>query len=237
MSKIYFFRHAQASAGKENYDVLSDKGEEQAKILGEHLVTKRFSFDRVYSGPLVRQRHTCEIVGAAFAAQGRSIPTPIILDGLKEHEGPAAMKTALPKLLETDTKIQTWWAEGQKDPARRGAVIMRCFQYFMSEWAAGKIVVSGFTPWSQFRQAANDALNTIKAQTSNGETIAVFTSGGTISAITGTALGIPDERTIAELNYSVRNTSFTSFFYSKRAFNLLGFNEIPHLEGEMVTFV
>ena len=35
MSKIYLFRHAQASIGKANYDVLSTKGEKQAGELGK----------------------------------------------------------------------------------------------------------------------------------------------------------------------------------------------------------
>ncbi|MFT4762686.1 MAG: hypothetical protein ACI9LN_004674, partial [Saprospiraceae bacterium] len=31
--------------------------------------------------------------------------------------------------------------------------------------------------------------------------------------------------------------SFSSFLFSKGIFNLLSFNELPHLEKEMVTFV
>ena len=42
MSKFYFFRHAQASFGSANYDVLSPKGEEQSAILGKYLVSKTF---------------------------------------------------------------------------------------------------------------------------------------------------------------------------------------------------
>ena len=38
MSKIYFFRHAQASLGNDNYDVLSKKGEFQAHQLAKFLV-------------------------------------------------------------------------------------------------------------------------------------------------------------------------------------------------------
>ena len=65
----------------------------------------------------------------------------------------------------------------------------------------------------------------------------VFTSGGTISSITAESLNINDELKIADLNFSIRNTSFTTFLYSKEAFNLLSFNELPHLEKDMITFV
>jgi hypothetical protein len=65
----------------------------------------------------------------------------------------------------------------------------------------------------------------------------VFTSGGTISSISAESLKISDEKKIAGLNFSIRNTSFTSFLFSKNQFNLLSFNELPHLEKEMITFV
>lgn len=52
MSKIYLFRHAQASIGKANYDVLSPKGESQAAELGEFLCKEKLVFDKVYVGNL-----------------------------------------------------------------------------------------------------------------------------------------------------------------------------------------
>ena len=65
----------------------------------------------------------------------------------------------------------------------------------------------------------------------------MFSSGGTISAITAESLNIENEMKIADLNFSIRNTSFTSFLYSKEKFNLLSFNELPHLKEDMITFV
>ncbi|MFT5386039.1 MAG: hypothetical protein ACI81W_003451, partial [Saprospiraceae bacterium] len=46
-----------------------------------------------------------------------------------------------------------------------------------------------------------------------------------------------DQTKVAELNYAVRNTSVSRFLYSNGEFNLLSFNEVPHLEEEMITFV
>ena len=46
MSKIYLSRHAQASIGKANYDVLSTKGEKQAAELGKYLCEEKLIFDR-----------------------------------------------------------------------------------------------------------------------------------------------------------------------------------------------
>ena len=58
MSKLYFFRHGQASLGADNYDVLSSKGKEQAVALGTYLAQKNIQFDRVFVGPLDRQKDT-----------------------------------------------------------------------------------------------------------------------------------------------------------------------------------
>jgi len=66
MSKIYFFRHAQASYLADNYDKLSEKGEAQSAELGKYLVSKNMQFDKIFVGPLERQKHTCEIVSDIF---------------------------------------------------------------------------------------------------------------------------------------------------------------------------
>lgn len=237
MSKIYFFRHAQASAGAVNYDVLSPKGELQAAELGKYLVRKNIKFDKVYAGPLRRQQHTCEIVQDVYAKAGLVIPEVITLDGLKEHEAPDAMKIAMPKLAKTDPFIKKLWKEGKANPERIKPNTMLAFKYFLNEFAEGRIDVEGITSWADFRQNTKAAVETILRNTGSGETIAAFTSGGTISAIAADSLGITNQERVTSLNYSIRNTSSTSFFYSKNQFNLLALNELPHLEGEMVTFV
>ena len=48
MSKLFFFRHGQASAGSENYDQLSEKGKEQARLLGGYLCQGDIKFDRIF---------------------------------------------------------------------------------------------------------------------------------------------------------------------------------------------
>ena len=73
MSKIYLFRHAQASIGKANYDVLSKKGELQAAELGKFLCKEKFVFSKVYVGNLRRQKHTLEIVSKQYKENGFNI--------------------------------------------------------------------------------------------------------------------------------------------------------------------
>ena len=128
-------------------------------------------------------------------------------------------------------------AKIKENPKRARANRLLMFQDFMNEWVEGKIEVEGLVSWANFRQYVKEGLNTILTSTGSGETNADFTSGGTISAIAAEALNIKEEKSVASLNFSIRNTSYSSFFYSKGRFNLLSLNEIPHLAEDMVTFV
>ncbi|MAU63589.1 MAG: hypothetical protein CMC38_04480 [Flavobacteriaceae bacterium] len=237
MSKIYFFRHAQASLGSDNYDVLSSKGELQAVELGKYLVAKKFKFDKIYVGELTRQLHTCKIVSEIYKKYNLTIPKPIILKGLNEHQATEAMKIEIPKMIDSDSFIKKLWKEIELDPKKKNGNLMLGFEYFLNLWVLDKVKVDGIITWKDFRENVRYALKIILDNTQKSQKIGVFTSGGTISSITAESLKIIDDKKIAGLNFSIRNTSFSSFLYSNNQFNLLSFNELPHLESEMITFV
>lgn len=237
MSKLYFFRHAQASFGADNYDQLSEKGIQQSVELGNYLTTKKYAFNKVFVGPLQRQQHTFEIVKDIYNKNDMPMPEPILVKGLREHVGHEALDIALPKLQDTDPYIKEMIARIKANPKRSRTNRLLIFEYFMNEWVQGKIVVDGVVSWNNFRENVRTGLKIILENTDSGQTNAAFTSGGTISSITAEALKIQDEKVVASLNSSIRNTSYSTFLYSKDRFNLLGLNEIPHLQEEMVTFV
>ena len=237
MSKIFFFRHAQASLGADNYDVLSKKGELQALELGKYLVKKKYLFDKIYVGSLQRQQHTYEIVSEVFKKNKLVIPNPIILKGLNEHQATEAMKIEMPKMIISDPLIKKLWNEIELNPENKKVNLMLGFKYFLNLWAKDKIFVNGVISWKDFRNNVKKGLTIILKNTKNNQKIGVFTSGGTISSITAESLNINDELKIVDLNFSIRNTSFTTFLYSKETFNLLSFNELPHIEKDMITFV
>lgn len=237
MSKLYFFRHGQASLGADNYDVLSDKGIQQSVLLGDYLVREKVHFDQLFVGPLERQKDTLKAVQEVYAKNQIALPEVKVIGGLKEHQGMETMKRALPGLLTKDPYLKKLAAATQKKPALRNRNNMLGFQYFLSEWAAGTIIVDGMPSWKSFRENVKEGLSEILKATQAGQTIGIFSSGGTISAITAECLGLTDEKKVAQLNFSIRNTSFTCFLYNEMYFNLLSFNELPHLKNEMITFV
>ena len=236
MSKIYLFRHAQASIGKENYDVLSTKGELQAAELGKYLCKEKLIFDKVYVGDLRRQKHTLEIVSDQYNKNGISIPKPIVLEDLNEHQATEVMKSEFPKMME-DPYIKSLKDKIEKDPKKQHSYMMLGFKYFLHKWGKNEIIVEGIIPWKKFRINSTNALKSIVNETKKGETIGVFSSGGTISSIVSEVLKLKNELVVADLNFSIRNTSFSSLLYSNNEINLLSFNELPHLKDDMITFV
>lgn len=239
MSEIYFFRHAQASYMAANYDKLSPKGETQSEILGKYLANKNIVFDQTFVGTLRRQKQTLDIVSACFKEKAIELLNPEILDLLNEHHGPRALKHSYEQLLKEDQQVKQWFQETQDDPTLMGKRTMTIFNYFMKKWVNGEIVVNHpeVESWDHFRRRVKTGLAIILEKTGPKTTVGVFTSGGVISAITAEALGLEDQTKVAELNYAVRNTSVSRFLYSNGEFNLLSFNEVPHLEEEMITFV
>ncbi|MDG1264221.1 MAG: hypothetical protein P8N57_06465, partial [Flavobacteriaceae bacterium] len=123
------------------------------------------------------------------------------------------------------------------NPERKKANSLIIFQYFLNEWAEGRMNVEGILAWKAFRNEVKKGLNSILNDTGSGENIAAFTSGGTIASVTAESLKIECEKRVVTLNFSHRNTAYTSFFYSKNELNLFEFNQLSHLKQELITFV
>ena len=147
------------------------------------------------------------------------------------------MKSEFPKLL-NDPYLKSLKNKIEKNPEKQHSYMMLGFKYFLHKWVKNEIIVEGIIPWKEFRSKLNvNALKTIISEIEKGEQIAVFSSGGTISSIIGEVLQLKDEIKIADLNFSVRNTSYSTLLYSNDEINLLSFNELPHLKEDMITFV
>ncbi len=238
MSKLIFIRHGQASFMQENYDLLSNKGEAQAKRLGEHLVAFGPHFDRIYAGPLVRQQQTAEIVHAVFTANGLDIPPIETVIEMEEHHGPAVVEQAMPFLLEQDPKLMEL-VNQTKDGNATGRTYFKIYEIVLRKWVTGELdeITQEVESWPAFNKKVAAGVQQIKSSIQVGETVGVFTSGGTISSIVGSNLGLQAEK-ILELNSIVNNSSMTDFLVSGDRFTLNGFNRLPHLtDKEMITLV
>ncbi|MBX2871260.1 MAG: histidine phosphatase family protein [Saprospiraceae bacterium] len=239
MSTLTMIRHAQASFMKANYDQLSPLGETQSRVLGTYLADKGMSFDKIYIGPLKRHWQTAEGVKEIFLERSIPWPEPIMLETLDEHKGMEVMASLLPVLVDRFEVLQEWRRKAEEQPEKARKYQLLIFNHVMALWAKGELDVRehGLAPWAEFRAQVNAAMQQIVSENGKGVKVAAFTSGGTMSAAVGYALKLEADEKIMDLNGIVQNTAMSTFLFSEDRLTLKSFNELPHLAGEMITFV
>jgi broad specificity phosphatase PhoE len=225
MGSLFLVRHGQASAFEENYDRLSSLGERQARLLGEHFRQRGLRFDRVFSGPRVRQKTTAEI-----AAEAGGLPAPVELPELDEMGVEPLFKEHMPDVFARHAHLQALGdamlaADGDAARARSFA---RLFEAVLTLWIRGDVSGAGVESWLEFRARVRKVLRAVRAD-ARGQRIAVFTSAGPVASAVQLALGADDDTALA-LAFRVRNSSYSEFLFSGDRFSLASFNETPHLE-------
>lgn len=229
MSRLFLVRHGQASFLERNYDKLSAKGEEQARILGKYWAELHFGFDRVYSGPRVRQRETARIAGDVYKAAGLPWPEPAVLQEFDEFQAELVMERSLPELVETDSGIRTMHDAFKNARTRpeQFKTFQDIFEVIIGRWAAGKLPLEGIEPWADFNSRVQRGLAALSANGSGGQNIAIFSSGGPVGAAMQRALDLSTEATL-KAAWMVRNCSFSEFLFSPGRFTLSTYNATPH---------
>lgn len=211
MPAVHLLRHGQASAHAADYDVLSDLGREQARLLGGELRRRGGRATAVRSGTLVRQRDT-----AALACGEAAVAVAPVED---------------PRWNEYDHLALTDDASG--DPAD----FQRRLDSGLARWVADP--GSGWPAFRDGARAALHDLagglgrgETGLAFTSGGVVSAICASlldpdGGGAGAFVA-------------LNRIVVNASVTTVVIGRRGAHLLSFNDHAHFRGgdgtRLVTF-
>ncbi len=234
MSIIYLVRHGQASFGKENYDVLSDVGAEQSRLLAQYFMKAGIIFDAVYSGSMDRQTRTAEIVMEGFRSNRNILPGLKIMPEFNEYDSRAIITALAPELLEEDPALKSAF---EKIFTSRKA-FQKIFESSMLRWVSKEDAVEGIESWNSVKTRVSLAVSRIAAEMGSGKTILIVASGGTISACIQDVTGISDE-TAQHLCWQMANTSISTLVYSEDRITLRSFNAWPHLETghrDMVTF-
>ena len=229
MSRLFLVRHGQASFLERNYDKLSPKGEEQARILGKYWAGLNLTFDQVFSGPRVRQRETARIAGEAYKAAGAPWPEPTVLQEFDEFQAEAVMERSLPELVETDSGVRKMH-EAFKNASTRPEqfkTFQEIFEVIIGRWADGKLPLEGIEPWEDFCLRVQNRLAQLCANGSSGQNIAIFSSGGPVGVAMQRALDLSTEATL-KAAWMVRNCSFSEFLFSPGRFTLSSYNATPH---------
>ncbi|HQR31432.1 MAG TPA: histidine phosphatase family protein [Blastocatellia bacterium] len=231
MGTLTFVRHGQARAFEKDSDQLSPLGEEQARLLGRYWVSKGVSFNEIYSGTLVRQQRTAEIVGQCFLEAGMNWPERQATPDLNEYDADGISRKLIPAFAERDEKFRGLLAEfeAHKHSPDRNRYFQRMFEVVTQLWLSGELEVDGFESWTSFRTRVRRALKQITSAEGSGRRVAVFTSGGVIGATVQTVLDAPEQQAL-QINWRVKNCSLTEFTFGSGRISMDTFNSLPHLD-------
>lgn len=216
MPTILLVRHAQASFGSADYDVLSALGERQACALGTELRRRGTSADILRCGTLRRQRDTV----AAFGGR-----RPAVDPGLDEYDSDA--------ILAAYTRSPLRQASPDGPPADAAAA-SRAFQSVLDDglraWIAGGGSSGAVESHAAFTGRVRASLEGVAAELGAGQTAVLCTSGGVISAACVLLLGLPAPAFVA-FNRVTVNAGITTIAVGRSGRTLVSFNEHGHLEG------
>jgi broad specificity phosphatase PhoE len=231
MSRLYLVRHAQASFLEQTYDKLSPLGETQSRLLGEFWSRHKIIFDRVCSGPCVRQKDTATIVSAAYQKARLSFPSIAIMPEFDEYQGEAVLERNLPALIESDPEIRTLNQafRAAKDPAARRRTFQKLFEAVIGKWVEGEIPSNSVESWRDFSARVDSGLSRFLRGGLASERVALFTSGGPIGLAVQRALEL-SARNALRVSWMAQNCSFSEFLYSSDRFTMSSFNAVPHLD-------
>lgn len=230
MSTLYLVRHGQASFGTDNYDQLSATGREQVQVLGTYFAGLGERIDAIYSGALMRQRETAEILASAVSPQ-----PPVRIDPAFDEYDSEVILREYAASLSPEQLAEAGWPGLHTDRRR--------FQFFLERaaraWVEATIAAAGMTPWQGFHGRIVAAVEKIMREEGRSKTLIVSTSGGVIGTIVAHVMGLANHVGI-ELNWAVHNASITRLIYNAEKISLSMFNGLPHLDRdglrELITY-
>lgn len=235
MGLVLLVRHGQASFGAEDYDVLSETGIEQSRVLGRSLAASGLEPRTLVHGVMKRQRDTAS---AMVHAAGWSV-VPEIDEGWNEFDHLAVVARAaegeeLRGLDGLDRRSSG--GIGRPDGGRRA--FQQVFEDATARWAGGEHDEEYEETWAGFVGRVGAALD--RACAGEGVTV-VSSSGGPIAA--ACAMLVDRDASPAELgrvwaafNTVIANTSVTRVIEGSTGRRLLTFNEHGHLSRALLTY-
>ena len=217
MTTIYLIRHGQASAGADNYDVLSSVGRQQAKVVGEYFRAIDLQFSAVYSGSLTRQKDT------ATLALGIEESALKIAENFNEYHHSAIFSHYLPILSSSNEELA---AAAQAGP--NNLMTMSVFTALMDAWANDTSNTDAIESYRQFKERIRAGLDQIAADHGPKDTVAIFTSGGVICTILQAIFNNTPLHSF-EMNWGINNAGISRIKQYPRKLHLCEYNNISHL--------
>lgn len=233
---IYLIRHAQAGS-RDNYDVLSELGREQARLLGEHLSKEGIELCAVHAGEMQRQRHTAEIACEVMASRGVKVPDLITDEQWNEFSLISVYRAIAQRMIEDSPEFERDYREMQdairRDPHTTGGATGRCDGAVVRAWMEARYADYKGESWQAFRERIHGCGARLSDNGSNAA-VAVFTSATPVAILAAAALGLSDEKLLSILGV-IYNSGITVLRSREDDLRLFTFNSTPHLAASQRT--
>jgi broad specificity phosphatase PhoE len=220
---ILLVRHAQASFGGADYDVLSPVGHEQTQLLAAAIARRDLNVTHVAAGSARRQLDTAAPLAAERGLEVDPRWNEYETAEVLEHHGEAAASLA------------GTGPSGEEITSRQFQAVL---DGALASWVASREGTTAAQSWPHFLESRERALAELAATLGSGETALVFTSGGVIAALGGHLLGgHPD--LFPTLNRVLVNTGITKLAVGRAGTSLISFNEHAHIDdggGKLLTY-
>ena len=224
MPSLILLRHAQASFGADDYDVLSDHGHEQAKAVVADLQRREIAIHHVVCGSLQRQRDTA---GPVAGMLGLDIVTDARWNEYDTHDVMAH---------HSESDVRPDQRSGSTAPVLSSRDFQPILEQALYAWIDAGEDGGADEPHSAFAERALAALDDAASSLGSGETALVCTSGGVIGAICAALMGLP-ERALVTFNRVAVNASYSKVVVGRGGTTVVSFNEHAHLEHDGTSLV
>ena len=224
MATIHLIRHGQASFGQENYDQLSELGQQQATHLGMVLGKRIEPFDAIYLGSMVRHKQTATNCLQGFSQKFQE-PAAIVDAGWNEYDHQDILRQFRPEFI--TAKSMTEYIAAQANPKQ---AFEQDFNDAMGRWMSGEHDSDYVETWNSFTSRVHGSLKAVLANNPGKKNIAVFTSGGPISLVSQYLLGVPQEK-LMQMNWTLMNCGVTKLVSTGSRLFLASLNEHTHFES------
>jgi broad specificity phosphatase PhoE len=233
LTYVYLVRHGQAGT-RAAYDILSELGRRQSRLLGEHFLSQGLHFEAAYVGEMSRQQQTAEEIRAAYLAGRASFPTMQVDPTWDEFDLGRLFREIAPQLCAEDPEFRREYEEmlehlrhsGDAHEAKIHRRWLPCDTKVVDAWMSGRYHYGGES-WEQFRER----VATCRLKLGNErrrENVLVVTSATPIAIWAGMSLEVSDARVMG-LAGVLYNASYTVVRLREKQARLFTFNAAPHL--------
>lgn len=229
MGRLLLVRHGQASFGADDYDALSELGQEQARVLGASFAARGIRPDLVLCGSLRRHRGT-----VAGLLDGLGSPVPVSADpGWDEFDFQHVVEIHQPAYRDRAYLAAELARSGQP-----GRAFQEIFEAATGRWCYGGHDSEYTESFPAFRQRIAGVLDRAGELLHRHRDIVAVSSGGPIAMAVALLTAGPraDPAALAAvwsaLNRVAVNTGVTKLVSGRRGLWMSTYNEHPHLEAD-----